>query len=164
MLFRSAFAQAGFAALIEPDIAAAKRRKLIANLRNVVDVFAATDEEREYAERALADEARRVFNAVGLEVAAPPWDAPRLEVAEVPGHESGHLSTWQSFARGTSSEVDYLSGEIAFLARLHDLAAPLNAAVARELGLLAARHGAPGALPLPPEFASGSLRVERARA
>ncbi|TDN91906.1 2-dehydropantoate 2-reductase N-terminal domain-containing protein [Microbacterium sp. BK668] len=161
---RVAFARAGFAALIEPDIAAAKRRKLIANLRNVVDVFDATPEEQEHAEAALAEEARRVFAAARLRVAAPPWDAPRIEVADVPGHERGHLSTWQSFARGASSEVDFLSGEIALIARRHGVHAPLNAAVARELGKLATQGGRPGQVPLPPEFASGSLTRERARA
>ncbi len=77
---RVAFARARFAALIEPDIAAAKRRKLIANLRNVVDVFDATIEQQENAEAALVEEARRVFAAARLPVAAPPWDAPRIEV------------------------------------------------------------------------------------
>ncbi|SFS17588.1 2-dehydropantoate 2-reductase [Microbacterium sp. cf046] len=161
---RGAFARAGFAALIEPDIAAAKRRKLIANLRNVVDVFRATEEQQEHAEAALAEEARRVFDGARLPVAPPPWDAPRIEVADVPGHEPGHLSTWQSFARGASSEVDFLSGEIALIARLHGVDAPLNAAVARELGALAARGGRPGEVTLPPEFASGSLTRERLRA
>ncbi|MGC5221915.1 ketopantoate reductase family protein [Micromonospora sp. DT81.3] len=161
---RGAFAQAGFAALIESDIAAAKRRKLIANLRNVVDVFDATIEQQEHAEAALAQEARRVFASAGLAVAAPPWDAPRIDVAEVPGHEPGHLSTWQSFARGASSEVDFLSGEIALIARRHGIHAPLNAAVARELGALAAHRGRPGEVSLPPEFASGWLPRERLRA
>jgi 2-dehydropantoate 2-reductase len=161
---RLAFARARFAALIETDIAAAKRRKLIANLRNVVDVFDASIEQQEHAEEALAEEARRVFAAARLPVAAPPWDAPRIEVAHVPGHEPGHLSTWQSFARGASSEVDFLSGEVALIARQHGLDAPLNAAVARELGALAARGGRPGQVGLPPEFASGSLTRERARA
>lgn len=158
---RVAFARARFAALIEPDIAAAKRRKLIANLRNVVDVFDATLEQQEYAEEALADEARRVFAFARLAVAAPPRDAPRIDVADVPGHEPGHLSTWQSFARGASSEVDFLSGEIALIARQHGIEAPLNAAIARELGALAARGGRPGEIPLPLEFASGSLTRSR---
>ena len=161
---RGAFAQARFAALIEPDISAAKRRKLIANLRNVVDVFDAPLEEQEYAEAELAEEARRVFEAAGLAVAPPSWNAPRLEIGEVPGHEPGHLSTWQSFARGTSSEVDFLSGEVALVARRHGLQAPLNAAVARELGALAARGGRPGEASLPPEFASASLLRERLQA
>jgi len=154
---RSAFALARFAAFIEPDIAAAKRRKLIANLRNVVDVFDAPIEDAELAERLLADEARAVFDTAGLAVAPPPWDAPPLVIGEVRGHVAGHLSTWQSFARGSSSEVDYLSGEIALIARRHGIEAPLNAAVARELGTLSARGGRPGEVRLPPEFASGVL-------
>ena len=161
---RVAFAQAGFATLIEHDIAAAKRRKLIANLRNVVEVFDATPAEQDHAERALAEEARVVFLAAGLTVSPPPWDAPRLEVAEVPGHVPGHQSTWQSFERGTSSEVDYLSGEIAVIARRHGLRAPLNAAVARELGALSARRGKPGEIPLPLEFASSGFRSKRIHA
>lgn len=152
---RAAFASALFGAYIEPDIAAAKRRKLIGNLRNVVGVFSATLEDAELAERLLADEARNVFADAGLTVAPPSRDASPLIIGDVPGHEPGHLSTWQSFARGSSSEVDYLSGEIALIARRHGLEAPLNAAVARELGALAARGGQPGDVGLPPEFASG---------
>lgn len=159
---RAAFTRAGFAAIIEPNILAAKRRRLIANLRNVVDVFGASPEQRERAENALASEARRVFFTAGLAVAPDAWDAPRLEVADVPGHTPGRLSTWQSFARGTSSEVDFLSGEIVLLARRHGIDAPLNAAVSRELGILSARRGRPGEVPLPPEFTSGSLTSEYA--
>lgn len=158
---RSAFTRAGFAAIIEPDIAAANRRKLIASMRNVVDVFDAEPEQREHAEQAIAAEARRVFLIAGLSVASPPLDAPRLDVDEVPGHVAGHLSTWQSFARGTTSEVDFLSGEIVLLARRHGFTAPLNAAVVRELGMLSARLGRPGDIPLPPEFVSGSLLADQ---
>lgn len=149
---RRAFAQAGFAATIEPDIAAAKRRKLVANLRNVIDVFDTTPEEADAAEAALAQEARTVFARTGLRVAPPPPEHVRLQIGEVPGHEPGHLSTWQSFARGASSEVDFLSGELTLLARFAGVEAPLNAAVARALGVHAARGGRPGELPLPPEF------------
>ena len=160
---RGAFARAGFAAIIEPDIVAAKRRKLIANLRNIVDVFGATLEQQEHAEEALAEEARRVFAAARLPVLRRRGTPRASRSAPVPGHEPGHLSTWQSFARGTTSEVDYLSGEVALIARRHGIDAPLNAAVARELGIHAARGGRPGELPLPPEFASGSLLPERTR-
>ncbi|MFT4050755.1 MAG: 2-dehydropantoate 2-reductase N-terminal domain-containing protein [Microbacterium sp.] len=149
---RLAFAQAGFAAEIEPDIAAAKRRKLIANLRNVVDVFRTTPEEADAAEAALKVEAREVFARTGLAVAPPPATDVRLQIGQVPGHEPGHLSTWQSFARGASSEVDFLSGEVTLLARFAGIEAPLNAAVARALGAHAARGGGPDELPLPEEF------------
>lgn len=161
---RLAFARAGFAAFVEPDIAAAKRRKLLANLRNVVEVFDTTLDHAEAAEWALAEEARAVFRSAGLPVAAPPVTAPRLEVAAVPGHVAGHLSTWQSFARGASSEVDFLSGEVAFIARRHGVAAPLNSAIARELGRLSVRSGRPGQLPLPEEFSRVSLARASRRA
>lgn len=149
---RAAFARAGFAASVEPDIAAAKRRKLVANLRNVVDVFDATGEEVDDAEAALAAEARAVFAAARLPVAPAPSDGVRLQIGEVAGHTFGRLSTWQSFARGTSIESDFLSGEIVLLARLIGVEAPLNAAATRALGAHAARGGAPGAVALPQEF------------
>ncbi|WP_051172150.1 ketopantoate reductase family protein [Microbacterium indicum] len=149
---RSALARAGFAAFVEPDIAAAKRRKLLANLRNVVEVFDAGIAEQAAAESALASETRRVFAAAGLDVAPPRWDAPQLQAEPVAGHEPGHLSTWQSFARGTSVETDFLSGEVVLLARLVGAPAPLNAAIARALGAHAARGGGPGEVPLPPAF------------
>jgi len=150
---RSAFAAAGFAAYVEPDIAAAKRRKLLASMRNVVDVFAAEVEEGEDAESALAEEARVVFARARLPIAPPPVDTIPLHIGDVPGHEAGHLSTWQSFARGTSNEVDFLSGEIVLVARQYGLRAPLNEAVARTLGEHGARHGRPGEIPLPATFA-----------
>ncbi len=149
---RAALAQAGFATAVEPDIAAAKRRKLIANLRNVVEVFAASRDEAERAEAALVEEARSIFEAAGLAVAPPPIDDVRLSIGDVPGHTPGRLSTWQSFARRTSNEVDFLSGEITRIARSIGAEAPLNAAVARTLGALGARGGGPDEIPLPIEF------------
>jgi 2-dehydropantoate 2-reductase len=149
---RAGFAAAGFAAYVEPDIAAAKRRKLLTSMRNVVDVFAAEVEEGEDAEAALAEEARVVFARARLPIAPPPVDVTPLDIGLVPGHEPGHLSTWQSFARGTSNEVDFLSGEIVLVARQYGLQAPLNEAVARALGQLGARRGRPGEIPLPSVF------------
>jgi len=161
---RLALAAAGFAASVEPDIAAAKRRKLIAGLANAVDVFDATIEQAEDAAAALAAEARAVFDAAGLPV-APSRDGARLQVGEVDGHHPARGSIWQGFARGASSEVDHLSGEIALVARLAGVPAPLNAAVARALGGLAHRGGGPGEVPLPAEFgfelAGGTGRSRR---
>jgi 2-dehydropantoate 2-reductase len=149
---RVAFAAAGFAAYIEPDIAAAKRRKLLASLHNMVDVFAAEVEQAEDAEASLVEEARFVFARAKLPIAPPTLGVVPLEIGHVPGHVPGHLSTWQSFARGTTNEVDFLSGEVVLIAREHGLTAPLNAAVARALGAHAAHGGRPGEVPLPPEF------------
>ncbi|WP_159498250.1 ketopantoate reductase family protein [Microbacterium sp. 18062] len=151
---RAAFERAGYAAFVEPDIAAAKRRKLLGNLRNVVEVFRASEEELVRATDDLRDEARGLFERLGLPVAADPDPgAIRLRIEPIDGHEPGHLSTWQSLARGASVESDYLSGEIVLLARRAGLAAPRNAAIQRALGVLAGSGGAPGTAPLPPELA-----------
>lgn len=140
--FRRMFEAAGFASWIEPDIAAAKRRKLIGNLHNGVEVFRATPDELETTLHALRAEAAALFAELGLAVAPPPHGA-HLDIGTVPGHTRG-LSTWQSFARGASSEGDYLNGEVVWLARRHGRTAPLNEAVQRGLGALAARGGRPG--------------------
>ncbi|MFT3798315.1 ketopantoate reductase family protein [Microbacterium sp.] len=142
----AAFRAGGFATWVEPDIAAAKRRKLIGNLHNGVEVFDSEPDELEAALRAVRAEARALFDELGLPVAPPTADA-RLEIETVPGHSSG-LSTWQSFARGASSEGDYLNGEVTWLARRHGRTAPLNEAVQRGLGALAARGGKPGEMSL----------------
>jgi 2-dehydropantoate 2-reductase len=55
-------------------------------------------------------------------------------VQPVPGHVGGRLSTWQSVARGASSEIDYLNGEIVLLARKHGRQAPLNRKLQELLG------------------------------
>ncbi|MCR2812412.1 NAD(P)-binding domain-containing protein [Microbacterium sp. zg.Y1090] len=150
---RLALAAAGFAASVEPDIAAAKRRKLIASLAGAVEVFDAPQEQLERAADAVEAEARAVFAAAGLAV-APPRPGARLEVGEVPGFATGRGSVWQGFARGAASEADHLSGEVALVARQTGVDAPLNTAVARALGALAHRRGRPGELPLPAEFGS----------
>ncbi|MFT4212237.1 MAG: 2-dehydropantoate 2-reductase N-terminal domain-containing protein [Microbacterium sp.] len=145
---RAAFERAGYAAFVEPDIAAAKRRKLLGNLRNVVEVFDASEAEIDAAADGLRVEARAVFDTLGLPVAGPDPQV-RLEIGEVPGHVPGRLSTWQSLQRGASVEGDYLAGEIVLLARRAGLDAPRTAAVQRALGALAASGGAPGTVPLP---------------
>ena len=53
----------------------------------------------------------------------------------------------QSLARGTpSTEVDYLSGEIARLGRAHGVPTPINITFQRVVRELAHQHSAPGTL------------------
>jgi 2-dehydropantoate 2-reductase len=59
-----------------------------------------------------------------------------LSVDPVAGHTGGRLSTWQSFARGATSEIDYLNGEVVRLGRLHGVATPVNERLQRLLGVL----------------------------
>lgn len=148
---RDDLARAGFTATVVDDIAATKRRKLLANLRNVVEVFAVEPGERDAATDVLRREAEDVF--ARLDLALAPAEDAFLPVEDVPGHVPGRLSTWQSLERGTSVESDYLVGDLVLLARQAGIAAPLAEAVQREIGLLAARGGRPGTAPLPPEVA-----------
>jgi len=152
---REDLARAGFAASAVDDIAATKRRKLLGNLRNVVEVFAVDAAERDAATDALRREAEALFARLALPVA--PAEQGFLPVEDVPGHVPGRLSTWQSLERGTSVESDYLVGELVLLARQAGTAAPLAEAIQRTLGILAARGGRPGSAPLPAEI----IRAER---
>jgi hypothetical protein len=65
-------------------------------------------------------------------------------VEPVPGHVGGRLSTWQSFARGTSSEIDYLNGEIVRLGRRHGVPTPVNERLQRLLGAVSVAGQGPG--------------------
>jgi 2-dehydropantoate 2-reductase len=119
---------AGFSARAVDDVRLAKAAKLLGNVGNGLDLIEGDDAWRAEARRALRDEALSVLDAAGI---APPEGtldvaASGMQVLPVEGHVSGRLSTWQSFARGTSSEIDYLNGEIVLLARKHGIAAPIN--------------------------------------
>jgi 2-dehydropantoate 2-reductase len=95
----------------------------------------------------LAQEARAVLIAAGYDPASPSeWriDISSWRVAPESGIEPGQQSTWQSFTRGTTSEVDYLNGEIVRLARIHSVAAPLNAAFQLAAARLALEDRQPG--------------------
>ncbi|GAB3239390.1 ketopantoate reductase family protein [Kineosporia babensis] len=134
--------EAGYDGSLVEDIRAYKARKLLLNLANGLGVLQGSDSERDQAREKLVQEARAVFRAAGIEVtqAAP----GHLSVEPVPGHEPGHLSTWQSFARGASSEVDYLNGEIVLLGRRHRVPTPVNERLQRLLGAQAAAGLPPG--------------------
>lgn len=128
---------AGFAAFSVSDIGAHKAAKLVANLsQNGLALLEGSSEERDLATQALRAEALAVFAAAGVTL-PPGGELDRhgitLQVREVPGYRSLG-STWQSFARGTSSEIDYLNGEIVLLARHAGVPAPLSERLQELLG------------------------------
>lgn len=55
-------------------------------------------------------------------------------------------STWQSLARGSGVEIDYLSGEIVLLGRLHGVPTPVNEAIQRAVHEIARTGAEPGSL------------------
>jgi 2-dehydropantoate 2-reductase len=133
---------AGFRAWAVDEIRRSKAAKLLANVGNALDLIEGDDAQRAEARQTLRAEALTVLEAAGI---APPDDAldlgsTPLEILPVEGHVAGRLSTWQSFARGTSTEVDYLNGEIVLLARKHGIEAPLNERVQRLAGDPSARR------------------------
>ncbi|WP_375406868.1 ketopantoate reductase family protein [uncultured Amnibacterium sp.] len=133
---------AAYEVTVTDDIGAVKAWKLLGNLGNALDLFDGAEEDLATARRLLRNEALAVYAAAGMPVAAIDVADLRLQIGEVPGYRGGRLSTWQSFARGTSSEVDFLNGEIVLLGRRTGIPTPVNALVQRTLGEHAARgHG-----------------------
>ncbi|MBL7519235.1 hypothetical protein I6A84_14250 [Frankia sp. CNm7] len=140
----------GFTTSVVDDIARYKAGKLLDNLAYNLDAAFAPSPLRDLAAAEIVREARAVFAAAGIQ-AVEPGSAPGLNlrswaISPIPGHERAGSSTWQSLARGGSVESDYLNGEIVLLARLHGLAAPVNAALARWIATAARTGAAPASL------------------
>lgn len=141
--------RAGYLAEARADIRRWKAAKLEHNVTNAIELFGGTPEARTKAATDLAKEAHTVLVAAGYDPAAPSeWtvDVPGWQAAIETKAEPGRQSTWQSFVRGTSSEVDYLNGEIVRLGRLHGIATPFNAAFQQAAARLAREGGKPGTL------------------
>lgn len=139
------FTDAGYLAYSVPDIAGVKAHKLLGNLSNALDLFEGDAAELEAARVAIAAEAAAVYAAAGIHPVDPstlhPAGFAQLDIRPVSGQVNGRRSTWQSFARGSSSEVDYLNGEIVLLGRIHGVPTPVNERIQRVLGSLATTGG-----------------------
>jgi 2-dehydropantoate 2-reductase len=135
---------AGFLARVVPDIRSVKAHKLLGNLSNALDLFSGDTRELAIAAGELRSEADRVYAAAGIRPVDPGSDAlgfASLDFRPVPGQVTGKRSTWQSFARGSTSEVDFLNGEIVLLGRKHGVPTAVNEHVQRALGELALEGG-----------------------
>ena len=127
----------GFGVQVVQDIARWKATKLLGNLNNALDALYPPSPLRTAAVDALRAEARTVLAAAGADPAdhatESTLDGEGFGRADIPGYPRGGSSTWQSLTRAGTPETDYLNGEIVLLARLHGVAAPLNAAVQERL-------------------------------
>lgn len=139
------FRQAGYVVNTCPDVARWQRTKLLSSVRNGLEVLTASTEQLALVSSALVTEARQVFAAAGLSVAEPAKHQPGTdrERPEV-GFTVGRRSAWQSFERGSSSEIDYLNGEISLLGRKFGVDTPFNTALQTVLGVAAQKHDRPG--------------------
>ncbi|MDH7803928.1 MULTISPECIES: ketopantoate reductase family protein [unclassified Rhizobium] len=143
--------RANYLAETSNDIRRWKSAKLLHNVRNVLDLFEGEDDLRTSIAEALVSEARQTLEVAGYNLASHSErtvDISGWSIAQNSGIEPGQQSTWQSFARGASSEVDFLNGEIVLLGRLHSIATPYNEAVQALAGRLAHQGGFSKALPL----------------
>jgi 2-dehydropantoate 2-reductase len=146
--FVAAMAGANIGGMVDEAVMAGKYGKLLLNLNNIVGAAFGAGEEAEPLRKALRAEAEAVLSAAGIawrdvSVADPRRD--QMKQGEIAGVARAGSSTAQSLARGAGSvETDYLNGEIALLARLHGVPAPVNAAVTSLGARLAASGAAPG--------------------
>ncbi|MGH6861798.1 MAG: ketopantoate reductase family protein, partial [Phyllobacterium sp.] len=121
----------GFVANARDDVMSSKYRKLLANLRNIIDAAFADEQLQGEWYRKVRAEAEAVLTAAGIG-----WDASdaltrsEMIMTPIPGRERIGSSTLQSVVRGTGSlETIYLNGEIVLLGRLHGRQTPHNAAL-----------------------------------
>ena len=137
--------RAGFESEPRPDIMAWKYRKLLLNLANGVDAaFRPGDAAVQLIDRARA-EGEAAIEAAGIAVVSEKQDGERrgdILRPRTSGRPPQGGSTWQSVTRGTDSEIDYLSGEIVLLGRLHGVPTPVNELLQRATTQLARSNGA----------------------
>ncbi len=139
--------RANYLAEVRDDIQRWKAAKLILNVRNAVELFTGSVDAMKHAADRLSKEADVVLKAAGYAPAHPDERKVSIghwHIAENSGYELGQQSTWQSFTRGASSEVDYLNGEVVRLGRLLGIPTPLNLAVQRAATSLKQQEGVPG--------------------
>jgi 2-dehydropantoate 2-reductase len=141
---------AGFDSVVQPDIMRWKRGKLIANTGNAIGAACQATDQLADILKGAREEAEACYRAARLDYALPAESqarAAKLEICQIGGKSFFGGSTAQSLARGTpTTEVDYLSGEIALLGRTHGVPTPINAALQRVVRELTGRHSPPGAL------------------
>lgn len=146
----AAFNASTMDSLVRPDIMRWKYAKLILmNLANAVDALCGPEARGGQLAKMIREEGVAVLNTAGIEFASAEEDRHRrgtlLRLGDVPGHERGGSSSWQSLARTAGSiESDYLNGEIVLLGRLHSVPTPANEVV-RRLANKAAREKWPPA-------------------
>lgn len=135
---------AGFASEARTDIMAWKYRKLTLNLANGIEVLAGRDDAFvELYLRALV-EGETVLAAAGIPIVDRATEEARRRglVDGVYSRPGG--STWQSVTRGSDVEIDYLTGEIVLLGRLHGIPTPVNDLILTEVHRVVRDNLSPG--------------------
>ena len=151
MRFARELSQAGFDSEARTDILAWKRAKLLANLGNALTASYGDSSEVPDLLAAVQQEGRACLEAAGLPYVSLETMLARrahlLPLRTVAGGKFPGSSSWQSLARGSAStEVDYLTGEIVLMGRLHGVPTPLNEALQMQVRRMALEGTGPGSL------------------
>lgn len=147
----SALRASRFECVARSDIVRWKYRKLVNNLGNAVQALCGgTDDAARASAELLVAEAEAAYAAAGIDAVTEKQDAVRradhLQLHGISGETRPGGSTWQSLARGSAIETDYLNGEIALLGRLYDVPTPANARVQALMARAAASGAGPGSM------------------
>jgi 2-dehydropantoate 2-reductase len=130
-----------------------KYRKLVNNLGNSVQALCGRGLDTSEARAALdllTDEGEAVLAAAGIDPVTDAEDdvrrADHLQLRPIGDQPRAGGSTWQSLARGSGIETDYLNGEIALLGRLHDIPTPASARIQSLMARANAAKSPPGSM------------------
>jgi 2-dehydropantoate 2-reductase len=141
---------AGFESIARPDVMKWKRGKLLINMANPIGALCSAPAELADVVRAAQDEAEACFRAAGVEFVTAAELHARAQVlphVKIDGQPFPGGSTQQGMARGnTTSEVDYLNGEIVLLGRIHGIPTPVNASLQRMMRDVLRAKAEPGSL------------------
>lgn len=148
----AALAGATFDSVARSDIMRWKYRKLLMNLANSVEAVCGPDGRTSALPGLAMAEGEAVLAAAGIDPVSAAEDrarrGDRLNLRPVEGRRRQGGSSWQSLARGAMTiESDYLNGEIALLARLHGVAAPVNERLQWWARRMVAEARPPGSVP-----------------
>ena len=135
-LVADAFTDSTFLSVARPDIMRWKYRKLMLNLGNAVDALCGPGARRGRVTALANEEGERVLAAGGIDPISVDDDRERradhIRVGTIGDMRRPGGSMWQSLHRQTpSTEVDYLSGEIVQLGRIHGIPTPVNSLLQR---------------------------------
>jgi 2-dehydropantoate 2-reductase len=145
----AALSSAGFDARLVGDVMRWKHKKLLMNLGNAVQALTGADPRESRLAGLARREGEECLRAAGIPFASTEEDRARRgtlleDLRPAGGQQYVGSSTWQSLARGTGLEVDWLNGEIVALGRVAGFPTPVNAELQRQAARLAATGGQPG--------------------
>jgi 2-dehydropantoate 2-reductase len=158
-----AFQRATFHSEVRPDIMRWKYRKLLMNLGNAVEALCGPLERGNPVVAEARREGEQCLRAAGIPFASddevPVRREKELTLRPIGARERPGGSTWQSLARHASTtEVDYLNGEIVMLGRMHGIPTPVNEALQRLMRKAIVEGSAPGSVTV--EQIQEELRAE----